>query len=153
MPWINAAHKNGVAILGTIIVYDGSVLSSILGSETYMRSIVDALVGVTRHCQFDGWFFNVLTPVNREEVLRLEMLLRMLTHRIHEDIPGGKVFWNNSLTTDGSLKIQSELNGENIMFMYFNVCDGIFINTAWNLENLEQTQRILCVLIYYVNEC
>lgn len=142
MPWINAAHKNGVAILGTIIVYDGSFLSSILCSETYMRRIVDALVGVTKRCQFDGWFFNVQSPVHREEVPRLEMLLRTLTHRIHEDIPGGKVFWYNSLTSDGSLKFQSELNEENIM--YFNVCDGIFINTAWNLENLERTQGILC---------
>lgn len=144
LPWINAAHKNGVAILGTIIVEckkGSNIMDEILQSERYMHSIVEALVLVTKCCRFEGWLLNVECQVDSEKIPLLRMFIRHLTKRIHEEIEDGMVLWYDSVVSSGMLLWQNELNERNIMF--FNECDGILINYTWNQYNLERTARIV----------
>lgn len=141
LPWINAAHTNGVAILGTVIVERSQLMSEVLQSEMYMQRIVEALILITKCCKFDGWFLNVECEVNSVKIPLLKMFIRQLTKRIHEEIPNGKVFWYDSVVSSGLLRWQNELNERNIMF--FNECDGILINYTWNSYNLERTARIV----------
>lgn len=141
LPWINAAHTNGVHILGTIITEHPSLMSEVLQSEAYMHRVVEALVLIAKCCQFDGWFLNVETEVNVVKIPLLKMFIRQLTRRIHEEIPNGKVFWYDSVISTGQLRWQDELNERNIMF--FNECDGIFLNYNWTIYSLERTARIV----------
>lgn len=53
----------------------------------------------------------------------------------------GKVFWYDSVISTGQLRWQDELNERNIMF--FNECDGIFLNYNWTIYSLERTARIV----------
>lgn len=76
--WINAAHKNGVTILGTIIFEwdEGSKdLACLFGDIQVIHSYspppdtpqnddtvavaVDQLVSMAQHYGFDGWFINI----------------------------------------------------------------------------------------------
>lgn len=141
MPWINAAHQNGVPILGTFIIESLNLLSELLQSESYMNRIVESMVLVTKCCCFDGWLLNIEYHVNQKKVPLLMKFVEHVTKRIHEEIPNGKVFWYDSVIDTGLLSWQNELNEKNIDF--FNNCDGILINYTWNKKNLEKTAKIL----------
>lgn len=144
MPWINAAHQNGVLMLGTFIVEfkpGRQIISEVFQSVEYMNRIVESLVLVTKCYCFDGWLLNIECEVNNDKIPLLYKFVQNLTNRIHQEIPHGKVFWYDSVINDGTLRWQNELNEKNVSF--FNNCDGILINYNWNQKNLEQTAKIV----------
>lgn len=141
LPWINAAHRNGVPILGTYIVEAPRLLNEVLESESQMQRIVECLVRVTQRCCFDGWLLNIETAVDERKVPLLRQFVERLTQRIHEDIPDGKVFWYDSVIQSGRLLWQNELNEKNIDF--FNVSDGILLNYNWSNAHLLRTAQII----------
>ncbi|KAJ6638043.1 Cytosolic endo-beta-N-acetylglucosaminidase [Pseudolycoriella hygida] len=144
LSWINAAHKNGVKVLGTIIVESSSGrarLDEILQSESYMHSIVESLVFVAKSCQFEGWLLNVECPLSENQIPMLKGFVDYLTVRMHQDVPNGMVFWYDSIIETGDLRWQNELNDNNKSF--FDLCDGILINYAWTEKHLERTVNIL----------
>ena len=57
-----------------------------------------------------------------------------LTKSMHKNVPNSEVIWYDSVTINGELKWQNQLNDLNSP--YFNVCDGIFLNYTWNEEGL-----------------
>lgn len=141
LPWINAAHRNGVPILGTYIVESPRLLNEVLESESQMLQIVECLVKVTQYCCFDGWLLNIECAVDSEKIPLLRQFVERLTERIHDELPDGKVFWYDSVIESGRLLWQNELNEKNIDF--FNVSDGILINYNWSNVNLMRTAQIL----------
>lgn len=144
MTWINAAHNNGVKVLGTIIVESSRgriLLEEILKSRAYMNSIVEALVLVAKRCQFEGWLLNVECSLHESKIPMLKEFVEYLTIRMHQDVQHGMVLWYDSIIDIGTLTWQNELNAKNKLF--FDVCDGILINYTWNERNLERTERIL----------
>lgn len=144
LPWINAAHKNGVKVLGTIIVESGRgkrLLEQIVSSRSYMNSIVESLVSIAKCCQFEGWLLNVECSLTEGKIPMLMDFVDYLTFRIHRDVPHGIVLWYDSILVSGSLNWQNELNEKNKPF--FDLCDGILINYTWNETNLANTVRIL----------
>lgn len=144
LPWINAAHNNGVKVLGTIIVESirGRILlNEILKSQSYMNAVVEALVLVAKTCHFEGWLLNVECPLDEHKIPMLKDFVDSLTFRMHQDVPHGMVLWYDSIIETGSLSWQNELNDKNKSF--FDLCDGILINYTWNEKNLERTVRIL----------
>lgn len=144
LPWINAAHSNGVKVLGTIIVesYRGKILlEEILKSPTYMDSIVESLVLIAKCCQFEGWLLNVECSLPENKIPLLRNFVDLLTQRMHEDVRHGMVLWYDSIIDSGALLWQNELNDKNKSF--FDLCDGILINYTWNEKNLERTAKIL----------
>lgn len=141
LPWINAAHRNGVPILGTFIVESSHLLEEVLESKSQMLRIVECLVKVTQCCCFDGWLLNIECAVDRTKIPLLRQFVRRLTERIHEELPDGKVFWYDSVVLSGRLLWQNELNEQNIDF--FDVSDGILLNYNWTSTHLTRTARIL----------
>lgn len=144
MPWINAAHRNGVPILGTFIVESESgnrLLEEVLESEAKILQIVTCLITVTERFCFDGWLLIIEISVPEQKIPLLQQFVKELTKQLHEKIPGGKVFWYDSVTSKGCLAWQNELNGENITFL--DASDGIFINYQWDNENLENSAKFL----------
>lgn len=144
MPWINAGHRNGVPILGTIIIeFDNAkqLIDEILRSRQELYRYVEAFVLVTKNFGFDGWLLNIECGVDPEQVPPLKEFVQQLTKRIHEDIPNGVVIWYDSVIESGSLSWQNEVNERNIEM--YRGTDGILLNYWWGRSQLEKTVDIL----------
>jgi endo-beta-N-acetylglucosaminidase D len=150
--WTEAAHKNGVLVLGNFITEwslgesenlrlldgpnaDSSCDNSDIPFDTYYA---DKLIQIAQYYGFDGWFFNIESKLpNAKYVNKMRDFLLYMTKKTHEVIPGSKVIWYDSVTSNGDLKWQNELNDLNKM--YFDACDGIFLNYFWKPEMVERT--------------
>ncbi|CAO3591409.1 unnamed protein product [Absidia cylindrospora] len=148
--WINTCHRNGVACLGTFIVegdqmgelemlLHGPADYPVLGDDDPMRLwnpyFADKLVAIAKHYGFDGWLMNIEcsfvpfpTPV-QNKAQQLTCFLDYFRNKLHEEIPGSTLLWYDSLTEEGKIDWQSQLNEKNLPF--FKVTDGIFLNYWW----------------------
>ncbi|XP_055305335.1 cytosolic endo-beta-N-acetylglucosaminidase isoform X2 [Sitodiplosis mosellana] len=142
--WINAGHRNGVQVLGTIIIeFDEAkkILDELLHSRQDLYRFAEAFVLVTKNFGFDGWLLNIECGIAADQVPKLKEFVRQLTKRIHEEIPNGVVIWYDSVIESGSLRWQNEVNEENIDM--YQGTDGILLNYWWSRQHLERTVNIL----------
>ena len=65
--WTNAAHTNGVPVLGTVIP-NFALCSKFLEDESSWQSLANQLVDIAEYYRFDGWFLNIENDI---EVLLL----------------------------------------------------------------------------------
>ncbi|KFQ91385.1 Cytosolic endo-beta-N-acetylglucosaminidase, partial [Nipponia nippon] len=142
--WTNAAHRNGVPVLGTFITEwtDGEKLCEtfLAGGEEAYRAVSEQLARIAQHYRFDGWLVNMENTLSAAAVENLPPFLRHLTAQVHSAVPGGLVIWYDSIMQNGTLRWQNELNEENRVF--FNACDGLFTNYNWKEEHLERTRGL-----------
>ncbi|XP_054667807.1 cytosolic endo-beta-N-acetylglucosaminidase [Grus americana] len=142
--WTNAAHRNGVPVLGTFITEwtDGEKLceSFLAGGEEAYRAVSEQLARIAQHYRFDGWLINIENTLSAAAVGNLPPFLRHLTAQVHSAVPGGLVIWYDSVLQNGTLRWQNELSEENRVF--FDVCDGLFTNYNWKEEHLERTRGL-----------
>lgn len=146
LQYLNAAHKNGVKVLGTFIIEssDGqrSLYDDVLSSKEQVKRVVKSLVDLSKRLKFEGWLLNIEVPVEVNQIPMLKHFVERLTLKTHEQIPNGKVLWYDSvLASDGKLSWQNELNELNEAF--FEVCDGIFTNYNWSIQHLERTSQLI----------
>ncbi|KAF9928900.1 hypothetical protein FBU30_002042 [Linnemannia zychae] len=149
--WTNAAHKNGVRSIGTLITEwlpgvietDEMVsgpdqpLSDEDGNDTvdrrwFSKTYADKLVDVAVYYKFDGWFINIESIMRGgvQQVNQTIAFLRYLREQIHQRIPGGELHWYDSvITSTGEVAWQDKLSPEN--YSFFEQCDGIFTNYTW----------------------
>ncbi|XP_067938150.1 cytosolic endo-beta-N-acetylglucosaminidase-like isoform X3 [Watersipora subatra] len=140
--WINAAHKHGVPVLGTFITEweDGQEKCAyLLGDISVLEQFVDQMVNIAVHHSMDGWLINIENEIRADQIGNLVLFLRLLTQRMHLAIPGSQVIWYDSVTVQGDLTWQNELNELNSIF--FDECDAIFLNYTWTAENLVNSAR------------
>nr|XP_020463999.1 cytosolic endo-beta-N-acetylglucosaminidase [Monopterus albus]XP_020464000.1 cytosolic endo-beta-N-acetylglucosaminidase [Monopterus albus] len=136
--WTSAAHKHGVAVIGTFITEwtDGARLcEAFLKEEELYRAVADKLVQISHYYGFDGWLINIENVLSEVAVKNTLLFLRYLTDQMHERVPGSLVLWYDSVIENGQLKWQNELNQSNRVF--FDSCDGFFTNYNWTEQNLE----------------
>ncbi|KAF1540969.1 Cytosolic endo-beta-N-acetylglucosaminidase, partial [Eudyptula albosignata] len=142
--WTNAAHRNGVPVLGTFITEwtDGQKLCEafLAGGEEAYHAVSEQLARIAQHYRFDGWLVNMENTLSAAAVVNLPRFLRHLTAQVHSAVPGGLVIWYDSVLQNGTLRWQNELNEENRVF--FNACDGLFTNYNWKEEHLERTRTL-----------
>nr|XP_025970034.1 cytosolic endo-beta-N-acetylglucosaminidase [Dromaius novaehollandiae] len=142
--WTNAAHRNGVPVLGTFIAEwtDGEKLCEAFlagGPEAY-GAVAAQLARVARHYRFDGWLVNLESKLSEAAVRNLPPFLRQLTAEVHGAVPGGLVLWYDSVVRGGELRWQNELNEQN--WEFFDACDGLFVNYNWKEEQLERSRSL-----------
>lgn len=117
LQFLNAAHKNGVKVLGTLIVEgtDGqrALEYEILSSREQAERVADSLVDVSKKLKFEGWLLNVEVIVDALKMPMLKHFVDYLTHKTHKNIPSGRVIWYDSVTKDGKLSWQNEMNDKN----------------------------------------
>ncbi|KAG9300211.1 hypothetical protein G9A89_002657 [Geosiphon pyriformis] len=150
--WTNAAHRNGVKIFGTYLTeWEGAISENELwvrgpSSEENSqdtanndRSIVstffaDKLIQMAEYYKFDGWFINIEAPLigGTPHANQVIQFLNYLKIEMHRRIPGSEVLWYDSVTVDGAVAWQDQLNDLN--FPFFRVSDGIFTNYTWRQE-------------------
>jgi len=130
--WINAAHRHGVPVLGTLITEweQGTVAcEELLSSDTKMQRAAHQLATLAQVYNFEGWVINIENELRREVVERLLVFVEWLTIAMHKAVAGSKVIWYDAVTIEGKLEWQNALNKHNKPF--FDVCDGIWINYTW----------------------
>lgn len=112
--WINAAHDHGVKVLGTIITEgNNSTWNTILDSREEARRFADALVFIAKYYQFEGWLLNIENIIKKEDIDNLIYFVKYLTDSIHREIQDSEIIWYDSVTNEGELHWQNELNSKN----------------------------------------
>ncbi|XP_060831422.1 cytosolic endo-beta-N-acetylglucosaminidase-like isoform X1 [Bombus pascuorum] len=135
--WINAAHNHGVKVLGTVITEREGIWDVILESHEEVRRFADALILVAKFYKFDGWLLNIENTIKSEQVNNLIYFVKYLTENIHEAIRNSEIIWYDSVTNEGKLNWQNELNSKNIDF--FLNCDAIYLNYNWMKSKLKNS--------------
>ncbi|KAI9103218.1 glycosyl hydrolase family 85-domain-containing protein [Phlyctochytrium arcticum] len=111
----------------------------------------DKLVEMAVYYNFDGWFLNfessLVEPPQKDEradvpkrrtdvadvfVPHLVQFLKYFTDRMHAHVKGSKVLWYDSMTLEGYVDWQDELNDKNELF--YQATDGIFTNYTWKTQ-------------------
>jgi len=140
--WIKTAKMNGVAVLGTIITEweEGrGRLETILKDQKTMQRFVDQCGNIAEHHGFQGYLLNIENPIDEVLVPNLIQLVGLLTARMKAISPDYLVIWYDSVTIQGRLEWQDELNALNKPF--FDQCDGIFLNYCWKTPENSDPQK------------
>ncbi|XP_076389021.1 cytosolic endo-beta-N-acetylglucosaminidase isoform X2 [Megachile rotundata] len=138
--WINAAHNHGVKILGTVITEKEGIWDVILVSQEETRRFADALIVIAKFYKFDGWLLNVENTIKSEQINNLIYFVKYLTENIHEAVRDSEIIWYDSVTNEGKLSWQNELNNQNVEF--FLNCDGIYLNYNWTKSKLQNSYAL-----------
>ncbi|KAE9465143.1 hypothetical protein C3L33_02929, partial [Rhododendron williamsianum] len=128
--WTNAAHKHGV--LGTFITEwdEGRVnANKLLATKESACMYAERLTELASALGFDGWLLNMEVKLDVEKIPILTEFVSHLTKTMHDLVPGSLVIWYDSITVDGNLIWQNQMNQKNKPF--FDVSDGIFLNYTW----------------------
>ncbi|CAF0864445.1 unnamed protein product [Didymodactylos carnosus] len=139
--WIDCAHQNGVKVLGTFITeWDQGMLicQELLASDEIINQITTQLAEIMFFYNFDGWLLNIENKIPSGDINRLLSFVEKLKQACARKDANSIVLWYDSVTTDGDLKWQNELNALNRPF--FDVCDGIFLNYTWTEDNLKRSK-------------
>ncbi|XP_035827207.1 uncharacterized protein LOC101863364 isoform X2 [Aplysia californica] len=143
--WICAAHKEGVTVLGTVITEwdDGAkICQELLSSKSSIDKFTTKLAEIADFYNFDGWLINIENPIQPDQVSALQSFVSQLTEKCHAVLESPKVLWYDSVINTGELIWQDELNPKNEMF--FDVCDGIFLNYLMTEEKLQRSKSLAC---------
>ncbi|KAG0352894.1 hypothetical protein BG005_007721 [Podila minutissima] len=157
--WTNAAHRNGVLCLGTLIT---EWLEGILETEAlvtgpgivytedpdevdrrwYSRTYADKLVDMAVYYKFDGWFINIESILRGgyKQANQMVALLGYLRAQIHKRIPGGQLIWYDSVISTGEVAWQDKLSPEN--YAFFEQTDGIFTNYTWQEKAVRESVKL-----------
>lgn len=74
------------------------------------------------------------------QIPNLKEFVSHLTQTMHSSLPGSLVIWYDSVTIDGELSWQNQLNEKNKPF--FDISDGIFINYTWKEDYPKLSARV-----------
>lgn len=136
---IDSAHRNGVEILGTVFfppnAYGGNIdwVKAFLTKDEKGNFIIgDKLLEAARYYGFDGWFINQETNgLNSEEAAAFKELMIYMQNKKDRDMD---IMWYDSMTNDGSIKWQRQLNDKNKQFFQDGshmVSDSMFLDFYW----------------------
>ncbi|CAI8597376.1 unnamed protein product [Vicia faba] len=130
--WINTAHRHGVKVLGTFITEwdEGKATCDVLlSTKESAQMYAERLAELAVRLGFDGWLINMEVKLDPKQIPNLKEFVDHLSLTMHSSLPGSLVLWYDSVTIDGELKWQDQLNEYNKPF--FDICDGIFVNYTW----------------------
>jgi mannosyl-glycoprotein endo-beta-N-acetylglucosaminidase len=153
--WTNAAHRNGVLCLGTLITEWDEGLADLVSvfspndksnDGQGIFNVADKLIELAVYYGFDGWLINIECKVRGpSDAKLLADFTAYLTKGMKKAIPHSKTLWYltlcicfgvaesccryDSVTIDGELRWQSALTEKNQLF--FESADGIFLDYHW----------------------
>ncbi|XWS65802.1 hypothetical protein CRYUN_Cryun05aG0144700 [Craigia yunnanensis] len=130
--WTNTAHRHGVKVLGTFITEwdEGkAICKKLLSTKESAHKYAERLAELAVALGFDGWLLNMEVQLDVGQIPNLKEFVGHLTQTMHSTLPGSLVIWYDSVTIDGNLSYQNQLNEKNKPF--FDISDGIFVNYFW----------------------
>ncbi|MFC3120600.1 endo-beta-N-acetylglucosaminidase [Agaribacter flavus] len=165
-PWVEAAHKNGVKVLGTVFLgiaqWGGSadtVERMLIQDKEGRFVLAHRLLSMAKYYGFDGWLINQETDLQvvkddkgqvvkgkvdkkrgRELAKKMQSFMRYLTKISPQEI---EIHWYDSMLMDGRVRWQNTLNEKNLPMFQASpdspaTADAMFVNYWWNEEMLIQ---------------
>ncbi|RZK34449.1 MAG: glycoside hydrolase, partial [Hymenobacter sp.] len=130
-PWVEAAHRNGVKVLGTVFTDQAgfSLLCAKDASGNYPGA--QKLLDVASYYGFDGWFFNEESSLTVAQATDLRNLLKQLQATKPAAM---EMHWYDAMLTTGTVAYQNYLNANNAPFLQdgaTRVSDALFTNYVW----------------------
>ena len=138
---IDAAHKNGVPILGNIFLPPNAYGGQVSWVEEFVRKdgdrfpYADKLIEVAGYYGFDGWFINQETNGCSAQVATA---MREFMKYYYANSSGLQICWYDSMIESGGISWQNMLNSYNDSFLQDGndlVSDSMFLNFWWYNSN------------------
>ncbi|CAN9369959.1 unnamed protein product [Alternaria alternata] len=136
--WINLLHRNGVEVLGTLLIEPQTEGSERLSQHTFDQAgemhfpMARKLASIATHFGFDGWLVNIEKPFPSEawSAKLLEAFLLQLKANLGVGLGAGKrLIWYDALTTSNKISYQNQVNNANMDFAC--ACSNILTNYCW----------------------
>ena len=130
----DAAHTNGVPVMGTIFFDWGGNSSVVENFVRNYRSVADKLIEVMEYYGFDGYFFNEETGVDYTTAGNLRSMIAYM----RQQRPNMLIGWYDSITDSGYLSYQDAVNGSNSGWVSAGV-NEFFMNYNWTTQDVNTT--------------
>ena len=130
----DAAHTNGVPVMGTIFFDWGGNSSVVENFVRNYRSVADKLIEVMEYYGFDGYFFNEETAVDYTTAGNLRSMIAYMRQKRPDMLIG----WYDSITDSGNLSYQDAVNGSNSGWVSAGV-NEFFMNYNWTTQDVNTT--------------
>ena len=130
----DAAHTNGVPVMGTIFFDWGGNSSVVENFVRNYRSVADKLIEVMEYYGFDGYFFNEETAVDYTTAGNLRSMIAYM----RQQRPNMLIGWYDSITDSGNLSYQDAVNGSNSGWVSAGV-NEFFMNYNWTTQEVNTT--------------
>ena len=130
----DAAHTNGVPVMGTIFFDWGGNSSVVENFVRNYRSVADKLIEVMDYYGFDGYFFNEETAVDYTTAGNLRSMIAYM----RQQKPNMLIGWYDSITDSGYLSYQDAVNGSNSGWVSAGV-NEFFMNYNWTTQDVNTT--------------
>ncbi|MCL7046274.1 hypothetical protein MKW94_021153, partial [Papaver nudicaule] len=117
--WVNTAHTHGVQVLGTFIAEwdEGKlVCNELLATKESAQMYAERLSKLAVALGFDGWLINIEVKLDVKQIPNMKEFVNHLIKTMHSSMPGSLVIWYDSVTIDGDLLWQDQLNEKNKPF-------------------------------------
>ncbi len=144
---IDAGHKNGVPVLGTVFFPQAAHGGKIAWLNEFLAKdadgnfpIVPKLIEACEYFGFDGWFINQETEGSESDpdgLLTAEhaVLMQEFIKAFKAAAPELQLVWYDSMTVDGEMAWQNALTEKNKFFVIGDdqekIADSMFLNFWW----------------------
>jgi len=143
---IDAGHRNGVPIYGTIFFPPTAYGGQIQWVEDFVQNsggvfpVADKLIEVADYYKFDGWFINQETA-GGNAALAQDMRDMMEYIQLNSDI---NIMWYDAMVETGGISWQNALNSNNDMFFEDGgtISDEMFLNFWWSSGGLASSAAL-----------
>lgn len=144
-PWIDAAHKNGVKVIGSLFfaptAFGGSsaTVAQLFqkdGAGDYLAA--DKLIEIAQYYGFDGWLINQETSTTSQNATDMRAFMAYLQNNKPSDM---EIHWYDAMIESGPVSWQNTLNSQNDAFFQDGsqrTSDAIFTNYNWNSSRVTQ---------------
>ena len=148
---IDAGHKNGVPVLGTVFFPQAAHGGKIGWLNDFLQKdedghfpMVDKLIEVCNYFGFDGWFVNQETEgsesdpdglLTAEHAALMQEFIKEFKAAAGDSL---QLVWYDSMTVDGEMDWQNALTDKNKYYIIGEdqeaVADSMFLNFWWNTK-------------------
>ncbi len=142
---VDAAHRNGVPVLGTIffppVVYGGNIqwVHDLVQNDGSTFPVADKLIEVAEYYGFDGYFVNQETA-GGDAALAAQLIAFMKHFQANSDL---QLMWYDAMTESGAIAWQDQLNAANDAFFQDGgtlVSESMFLDFGWNATKLQNSR-------------
>ncbi|MDO5410541.1 MAG: discoidin domain-containing protein [Lachnospiraceae bacterium] len=145
---IDAAHKNGVPVMGTVFFPQPAHGGKIEWLNDFLKKdengnfpMIDKLIEVANYFGFEGWFINQESDTSDEGKLTKEhaKLMQEFIKAFKAKAGELEIMWYDSMTKDGKMDWQNGLTDKNIFYILNEdkeaIADSMFLNFWWTDDN------------------
>jgi endo-beta-N-acetylglucosaminidase D len=132
--YTDACHRNGALSIGVLFqpYFSNDSSSFVATAPDGSFPVGNQLVDLAAYFGFDGYFLNVEEDLTQAQVSALMAMCNAMQARaMSQGLPVFHLQWYDSVTVDGSLNYQNQLDSANAGWITSGGCNSIFLNYSW----------------------